>query len=153
MNEKNIVELKNISVTFDGEECLYRMGGNGSKTGLGIGNGHTNHDLEYAAGDVVAHTAARRNMGQAEIPAAENDLVRSHHLLRACFGVGWVMLVVTVHGDDTGGIRAVLQEPGEGGFQRRALSTVDFVMQQVHFRVCGGSFKVVEIFRFAAVVD
>ena len=49
---------------------------------------------------------------------------------------------------------AVGQKPGERGFQSRALSAVDFVLQKMDFGVRRGSVReVVQVFCPAAVVD
>ena len=76
------------------------------------------------------------------------------HVFRAGAGIRRVVLIVPVHGDNALSLRAVCQEPGKGGFEGRALAPVDLVGQQGNFRMGRSRIrKVVEIFRFTAVID
>ena len=90
-----------------------------------------------------------------EITAAQGNAAGFHHMLGTGLGIGRMVLVITVHGNDTHTLRSVLQEPVEGIFQSGTLAFVHFMVQQVnHVRVSSGFlFEVVKIFGLAAVVD
>ena len=142
------------AVASDGIEYLQRRAGDGPQAGLGVGEGHAHENLEHGGSGLVAEAAAGRDILLVKVPAAEDDFAGFQHMLDAGAGIGGVVLVVAVHGDDAEAVGTVLQEPGESGFQSSALAAVDLVVQQVDFRVgSGGIREVMQVFLLAAVVN
>ena len=68
-------------------------------------------------------------------------------------GILRVVLVVSVHRDDARSLRPVFQEPGESGFEGRALAAVAGMLQQMHLGVGRGGLEIMPVFGLASVVD
>ena len=102
---------------------------------------------------MVAEAAPGGDMIQGKVPAAQDDVSGSHHLLAAAFRVLGVVLVVTVHGNDTDALGAVFQEVAERIFQGSALALVDLMVQQGDLGMLSSQIgEIVQIFCLGAVV-
>ena len=121
---------------------------------MGVGDGHAHEDLEDGGGGLVAEAASGGNIRLVEIPAAQNGVAGFQHVLTAGPGIGGMVLVVAVYGDDAIAIGPVFQEPAEGILQGRALAFVHFMVKQMDLRVLGSQIgKIMKIFLLASVVD
>ena len=74
--------------------------GDGSQSGLGIGNVHAHENLEDRRGGAVAEPASGGHVGKGKVPAAQDDTAGFQHFLAAGSGVLRVVLVIAVHGDN-----------------------------------------------------
>ena len=65
-----------------------------------------------------------------------------------------MVLIVAIHGDYTGMIRAIFQEPVECRFQRGTFAQVDRMLQQLDFGMCGSCIgKIMKVLRLTAIID
>ena len=141
------------SIAGDGAHSAQNITGEGTQSGLGVGDPHTHEETKHTAGEVVTEFASCRYMGQREITAAQHNAAGFCHFLHTGFGVFGVVLVITVHGNNAQGIGPVLKEPVKSILQRGTFTLVDFVMKQMDLGMRGGGFKIMHVFRLAAVID
>ena len=134
-------------------QLLHHIPGDGTQAGLGVGDGHSHEQFEDGRGGVVAEAAAGGDVIQGKVPAAQGGVAGLQHVFAAGPGIGGVMLVVPVHGDNAQTLRTVFQEIAERVFQRGSFALVHFMVQQVDFRMLGSQIReIVKVFRLAAVV-
>ena len=140
-------------VAVNRQEFFNRVPGNRPQTGLGIGQSHAAKELEDQRGGVIAEPASGRHLGAGEIPAAQHHIPGFQHPLAAGSGILRVVLIVSVHGDNTQALGPIFQEPGKGRFQCRALSPVHLMVQQGNlFMLLRRVLETGQVFRLGAVI-
>ena len=140
-------------VTADLRQLGQNIPGECSQACLGVRQGHAHKGLEHKAGNPVAGLASGRHIRLGKIPDTKDNLFRFQHPQGAGANILAVVLIVAVYGDNALLLRSVFQEPGDGGFQRCTFAPVLAVVQQMDLGMLCGGFEIMQILRFAAVVE